>query len=355
VASVIGRIIEFDLLAQAHPARPDGAALTEQMNALTTRDFTRLEMPSPRLAYMFKHNITQEVAYETLLEAQQRELHQAVGATLERLQPEAVEQLAFHYSRAGVRRKMVLYLDKAARKAQYEYANETALNYYSQALAVGERWEWRKGQVEVWHTLGRREEEAAGLRALKDNPSVPVFEVNYLWGQYLEVIGDYAQARALIERAMADCRERADVLGEVRCLTYLGLVARRQGDYDNAKSWYTQALTSFQGEATYSDEEAQALAQALNGLGIAHRQQGNFDEAKKCYEQALALARESGNRQAEAEVLNSLGVTAFYQRNFVEALPYYEQALELRRAIGDRVGEGASLYDLATAILEAGD
>src|SRR4051794_26675827 len=61
----------------------------------------------------------------------------------------------------------------AARRAQGEYANETALSYYQQALTLEDRWQWRQGQAEVLHILGRREEQAAALRALDAAPGVP--------------------------------------------------------------------------------------------------------------------------------------------------------------------------------------
>jgi adenylate cyclase len=354
-ASVIGRVFEFDLLAGSHPAQPDPQVLLEQMELLKARNFTWLETPQPRLTYTFKHNITQDVVYQTLLEEQQRELHQAVGETLESLQPEALERLAFHYRHSGVRDKALLYLDKAARKTQREYANETALNYYSRALALEERWEWRKGQVEVLHILGRRDEEQAALQALGAISEAPVFDVAYLWGQYHEETGDYVQAQAAVERALATSRGQSDVAGEIHCLDRLGSIMWRQGQYDEAKARYLQASALLQDKETYSDEETRAFTQVLNGLGTIHRQQGQFDEARECYEQALELDRMSGNRMGEARALSNLGSTAFYRRNFAESLAYHRQALEMRRVIGDRVGEGTSLFNLALATRDAGD
>jgi tetratricopeptide (TPR) repeat protein len=354
-ASVIGRIFEFDLLARSHPVRPDPEALLEQMKSLRARNFTWLETAQPRLTYMFIHNIIQEVVYQTLLEEQQRELHQAVGEALESLQPEAVERLAFHFRHSGVRDKTLLYLDKAARKTQREYANETALNYYSRALALEERWEWRKGQAEVLHILGRRDEEQAALQALGAISEAPVFDVAYLWGQYHEETGDYTQAQVAVERALAACREWADTVNEVRCLERLGAVTHRQGQYDEAKAWYNQALASLQDKETYSDEETRAFTQVLNGLGTIHRQQGQFDEAGACYEQALTLNRMSGDRMGEARTLNNMGATAYYQRRFTEALVHHQQALEIRQNIGDRAGEGTSLFNLALATRDTGD
>ncbi|MEE8390149.1 MAG: tetratricopeptide repeat protein, partial [Anaerolineae bacterium] len=363
VASVIGQLFELEILARAHPVRPGRKALQDQQETLERREFVRLEVPPPRATYTFKHNVTREVVYETLLTTQQRQLHQAVGTALETRQseasgqPEAVEQLAYHFSRGGpeARDKTLFYLDKAARKAQREYANETALNYYNHALALEERWEWRQGQIQVLHILGRRKEEQAALHALETVPDAPTYEVAYLWGQYYETVGDYVQAQAAVERALAASQERGDRVNEANSLAQLGLIVRRQGDYERARGWYWQALAFFQDDATCSLEAMQVFGQTLNGLGIVHRQQGNFDEARACYERALALSQQSGNRKDEAEALNSLGVTAHYQRDFSQALAYYQQAIEISRAIGDRVGEGERLSNLAWIVKETGE
>src|SRR5690606_16365438 len=68
VASVVGRVFDFDLLARVHPLGVDEPTLLAQLEMLNRRDFARLERPRPQLAYIFKHNITQEVVYRTLLE-----------------------------------------------------------------------------------------------------------------------------------------------------------------------------------------------------------------------------------------------------------------------------------------------
>ncbi len=398
VASVIGTSFEFETLARAHPLQPERAALLAQVRALEARDFTRLETPPPRLTYRFKHNITREVVYGTLLQEQQHNLHRAVGETLEALQPEGVEPLAYHFSRSGVRAKTLHYLDLAGRKAQREYANETALNYYRQALALEERWAWRQGEIEVLHLLGQRAAERASLELLAASlsrgepkkreakrrggaakraeqpgePSAmqtavpadlhpsslilhPSGALAYLWGQYYEAIGEYAQAQTAIERAVTLCLTAGDGVGEMRCLAQLGLIARRQGDYALAKAWYQQALAVSQGKTSEPNEITRSLVLVLNGLGIVYRQQGEFDQARLCHEQALALSRQAGNRRREADALNNLGVMAFYQRHFEQALLFHQQALEIRQTIGDRAGEGVSLMNLAQTVRDAGD
>jgi adenylate cyclase len=351
VAGVVGRVFEFDVLADSHPTHPEREALLREIEVLEERDFTRAEMPPPHLTFMFKHNITREVVYQTLLEEQQRELHQAVGEALESWRPGAVERLAYHYSHSPARDKAMFYLDRAARKAQREYANETALNHYNQALALETRWKWLIGKVELLHILGLRDDERAALEALAAIPEAPVSEVAYLLGQYYEAVGDYIQAQTSIKQALAAHRRLANVAGEVRCLTQLGWVAGRQGDYARAKDWYTQALEMLRGDPAYADEEARAL----NGLGVICGMQGDYAWAEECFERALALSNASGNRIGEAQALNNLGIAAFYQCHFAEAQAYHRRALETRRAIGDRAGEGTSLLNLAQSTRDAGD
>ncbi len=355
VASVIGRIFDLDILAQVHPGKPDLAELKKQIQMAESRDFTRMEVPSPRLTYIFRHNVTQEVAYDTLLESQRRDLHFAVGATLERLQPEEVEQIAYHYSRSHSRDKALLYLDRAAHKTQREYANETALAYYTQALALEENWTWRRGEVEILHTLGRREEQHTALSKLENAPGAPISVVAHLWGEYFETTGEYERAQQAVERALSDARARSDILDEARSLAQLGLINHRQGDYEHSREWYEQALVPFPDHAARSDEEIRILITSLNGLGRIHLQQATFERAQGYFEQALHLSRASRHHKGEADSLNNLGMVAQYQRRTSDALAFYRQALELQRAIGDRAGEGGSLGNMAQVIQAAGD
>jgi adenylate cyclase len=354
VASVIGRSFEFDLLAGAHPVDPGREGLLEHIREMEGRDMIRLEMLSP-LVYAFKHSITQEVTYQTLLEDQRHGLHRVVGESLEGLLPEAVERLAYHYTQGGVRDKSLFYLDKAARKTQREYANRAALNYYDQALALEERWEWLRGKTEVLHVLGWRKDERAALSRLEGASDAPLFDVAYRWGRYHESVSAYVEAQDAVERAMGTCREEGDVASQARCLIQLGLIARRLGDFDRAKACYDQGLALFRGQAALADEGTRALSQALNGQGIVHREQGRFEQARECHNRALRMSRERDDRVGEARALNNLGVSAYYQRDFAPAVSFHEQALEIRRTIGDRAGEGTSLFNLALTVRDAGD
>jgi len=356
VASVIGRVFAYDLLAQAHPVQRDIPMLSQYMETLLRRDFARLEAPEPRLCYIFKHNITQEVVYQTLLEDQLYELHQAVAEVMERLRPEQIEDLAFHFYNAdlrqtNVRGKALYYLAAAGSRAQHEYTNETALNYFNRALLLDERWAWLKAKIEILHILGRRSEERATLEQLAGVADANEFEAALLWGEYYESISEYPQARQMIEWALGLAQSTADVKGEARCYARWGMIAWRQGDYESAEQIYRQSLAITQNEVRFLAEEAEARY----GLGLVYRQQGKYNQAKVQFQRELDLNRQLANRQYEARALNALGGVEHSERNFDAALDYCREALNIRRAIGDRAGIAASTFNLAQLMSNKGD
>jgi class 3 adenylate cyclase/predicted ATPase len=351
VASVIGHDFDLDLLANAYPAQIDRRTLRDHLAELEKGDFIQLVTREPSPAYTFKHNITQEVTYRALLEDQRRELHRAVGQALEVADSTAIERLAHHYTYSGVVSKSMLYLDRAARKAQREFANETARRYYDQALAQENRWQWLQGKANVLHILGQRDEEQATLHTLERADGAPIADTAYLWGQFYEAIGEYAQAQTYSEQALRAFQENGDPVGEANCLTQLGRITARQGDYGKAQTWYQLALELFQGKDACAGDEAHTL----NGLGVTYGMQGDYRKARKQLKRALSLSRASGNPLEEAQALNNLGILAFYERDFAEAVARHQQALEIRRTIGDRSGEGASLLNLAQATRDAGE
>lgn len=361
VAGVIGRPFDLDLLAHSHPARPDQRRLAEEMADLERQELIQQIVQAPaEPTYSFRHHIIQKTVYDTLFSGQRRDLHETVANALEHQQPEAVEELAQHYRHSQNYDKALFYTDKAASKAKREYANEAALNYFNQALDLAEKLGQQNsqrclGQVEVLHILGKREQEEIALETLESSVDAPTFETAYLWGKYYEATGDFEQAQSAVERALTASQSQNSRLNEVRCLAQLALIARQQGNYDEAKTRYNQALSLVKEEKNHSDEMRQVQAHVLNGSGTVYRQEGEFERARDHYQEALTLSKNDGNRLNEAEALNNLGVNAFYLRDFDEALLYFRLALEIRQEIGDRVGEEKSLYSLAMTTRDAGD
>jgi adenylate cyclase len=354
-ASVIGPRFETEVLVLAHPRYPGRVALEAQLRELEQRRLAHAAEASEPPVFVFEHNLIQEGIYDSLVSDQRNRLHAAVGAALKEVRPEAVEQLAYHFSRAGNREQALEYLGRAADRARHSYANETALKYYEQALAVEPRWEWRKAQVEVLGIQGRRAEQKSALQALEAMAGTPPFEAAFLWGQYYETICDYPHAEEALERARTIARERFHRAHEAASLIQLGLIAYRCGQYAPAENWFEQAQGLFPPRPNYPAEEARLLAQAANGVGLAKLYMGSLAECGTHFQRALELYHSAGDLRGEAQALSNLGLAAYKDHQFGGALGFHRQALGLRKTIGDRAGQGSSLLNLAMTARDSGD
>jgi predicted ATPase len=130
LASVIGRQFLHRLLERI-------AGLTGQLEGLL-RELKALEiiyeqglLPEP--AYIFKHAVIQDVAYNSLLVQRRKELHRAVGHAIEDLYPDRLhehhEELAHHFAQGEEWRKVMEYSVLAGDRAAHAFANSEARNH----------------------------------------------------------------------------------------------------------------------------------------------------------------------------------------------------------------------------------
>jgi tetratricopeptide (TPR) repeat protein len=109
------------------------------LDDLQRHDFTVLDTPEPDLAYLFKHVVTQEVAYSLLLSAQRRQLHRAVAEWYEQTQAEDPSPLypllAYHWGRAEEPTRTLAYLELAGEQALRVGAYQEAVELLTEALS----------------------------------------------------------------------------------------------------------------------------------------------------------------------------------------------------------------------------
>src|SRR4029077_3200172 len=139
-AAVIGRIFPQRVLANicddGQPASKD--KLADSLAELERREFIQAGKLSEEPEYIFKHAITHDVAYNSLLIARRKQLHGRVGEAMEALFPDRLDELSptlgYHFERAEAREKAIRYLRRAADRAQATFANTEALGFYRSAL-----------------------------------------------------------------------------------------------------------------------------------------------------------------------------------------------------------------------------
>ncbi len=137
MAAVIGKSFMYRLLeAIAEAERHLDAHLAQLQRA----DLVREKVRWPDLEYIFKHSLTQEAAYNSLLVERRKTFHLRVGEAIEMLFPDRREEflglLARHFEAAEANEKAVDYLLRAGDKARIEDAFEEAIDFYYRALKL---------------------------------------------------------------------------------------------------------------------------------------------------------------------------------------------------------------------------
>jgi class 3 adenylate cyclase/tetratricopeptide (TPR) repeat protein len=134
-ASVIGRAFLYDILKGITDM---DERIDRGLSTLERLDFIRTRSLQPELEYMFKHPLTQEVVYNSLLKKERQEIHEQIGLVMEgffqeRL-TESYETLAFHFKQGRSVHKAVDYLVRSGGKSLKRYAVEESHQYYKEAF-----------------------------------------------------------------------------------------------------------------------------------------------------------------------------------------------------------------------------
>ncbi|MDM8526904.1 tetratricopeptide repeat protein [Anaerolineales bacterium HSG24] len=343
-ASLIGRKFEFDVLAHAHPERLQTDEIRLMMADLQEQDFIQPDPLTPSRAFIFRHNITQQVAYETMLGDKERQYHRLIAESLEVVKPDEVERLAHHFYEAKIADKAVYHLERAALKAKIEYANETALDFYTKALEFGEVAQLRLGQIEILHLLGLRDRQRAALETLADTPDVTNLGQHKLWFELYFAIAEYDEAEKAGKAALSVAET---ITEQAASWLNLALLATKQGNYNLAEERYNEAIGLLDLKTITTETKRHIVIEIFHGLSTVKRQQGDFQGATTYAEDALAMSGELEDKQNQAVAYYKLGDIASYQRHHQVAVAYYQQALTIQQLTGDRVGEGKILNDLS--------
>ena len=158
VASVIGREFTFRILEAITRAPEEIKSFLFHLQAL---EIIYEKSLFPDLEYIFKHALTQEVAYNSLLQKKRKEIHRSIGDAMEQLFADKLEALAeiiaFHYLKSGELEKSFQYLKLSGDKATEKFSNWEAFHFYKTAYDVLDKMkdgpETKKRKLEILHLM----------------------------------------------------------------------------------------------------------------------------------------------------------------------------------------------------------
>jgi class 3 adenylate cyclase/tetratricopeptide (TPR) repeat protein len=140
VAAVIGREFALRLLERIREVGEKASAVVEDLRAV---ELIYEKAVHPELAYMFKHALTHDVAYASVLAQRRKQLHRSIGLAIEELYADRLvehyETLAHHFERGEDWERALAYHERSAAKAAAGFASRAAAWHCRQALAIADR------------------------------------------------------------------------------------------------------------------------------------------------------------------------------------------------------------------------
>jgi len=315
VASVIGRDFAFKIL---HSITDMTGELKTYLLNLQGLEFIYEKQIFPELEYIFKHALIQDVAYNSLLVARRKEIHQRIGRAIEELYPERLvefyEVLAHHYSQAEDLEKAYEYLKLSGQKASDNYSHDEALRFTNQAIGILNQMpdskERQREQLEIRLSIttsllfnsfpeNSLELLEQGLKLAEEQGNTKAQTLLYRYlGLYYLIRGDPQRSVKYIEDIFEKARlvgdiDRLAVLAPGLCSTYVALGQPRK-IIDLAPAVL---------------EAIEKSNRTLDGFGLPFNPYGfinivyssnlfvtgNIEEGKNLYKEILPFVSESGN------------------------------------------------------------
>jgi class 3 adenylate cyclase/tetratricopeptide (TPR) repeat protein len=348
-AAAIGTEVPLPLLQAIVELSED--ALHRGLTHLQAAEFLYETRLFPEREYTFKHALTHEVAYNSLLQERRRVLHAGIVEALEALAgervAEQVERLAQHALRGEVWDKAVAYLRQAGEKALARSAHRDAAGSFEQALSalahLPETRATREQAIDLRLALrsalfpsgdlGRilaalREAEALAM-ALGDHRRLG--QVSGFLSNYFRIMGTYDQAIATAQRALALATANGDVVLHALANRYLGIAYQAQGDYRRASDCLGQTVASLAGARRRERFGEVFLPAVLSRAWLAwcHAELGTFTEGRALGEEGLRIAEAVDHPTSLMVASWGIGLLALRQGDLSRGLPWLERAMGL--------------------------
>jgi tetratricopeptide (TPR) repeat protein len=367
-AAVIGRTFDADVLGAVADA--DGELLGH-LRELERRDLIRAMAEGPRAEYTFRHALTHEAAYGSLLLKHRRAVHRRVAQALEAANPERVDEvaplLAHHFAEAGDDEATLHYAEIAGDAAARLYANDDAERHYRVAIDVAKRigtgtpllttlFGRRGGTLEL---AGRYDDAIENYEEMREIGRVAGDEAMVLAANgsfallYSTVTPKFDPERGLqmSEENVATARRLGDRVAEARSLWNI-LVASIYGRGDPARAVQAgEASLAIARELDVRDQ----IAFTLNDLSRAYLSIDDFASASARLAEARELFEELGNRVMLCENVSLTSSTHMLRGDLDLALAEADAALAIAEEVGNDWGRSFSRIARYRALLDRGD
>ena len=311
MAAVTGRRFDFKLLERLSELSED-----ELLSIIKELIAAQLVAEESADHYVFRHALTQQAIYSSLLARERRSMHGRIGEALQSVYADAIDahvpELAHHFWSAEAWDEAYFYCRRAGEGALGMHAPSASLEQLTRALGAAEK-------------LG----------------VTPPPQLYRLRGQCREMLGQFGGARSDYERAFERAQASQDGRAEWQALIDLGFLWAGR-DYQRCGDYFRHAVDL----AELLDDDV-LRAKSWNRLGNWLANVGQGEEGIGFHERALAIAEGMHDELAIVDTLDLLAMANGLYGNQPESLRRYREAITLIRRLGDKERLAAVLAGVA--------
>jgi predicted ATPase/class 3 adenylate cyclase len=347
-AAVIGREFNHDIIK--HVADLSQDQLLSTLSLLKETEHLYERGIYPHSTYIFKHALTQEMAYNSLLSKRKKSIHKKIGKSIEQLKSDNIEEhyeiLVYHYSRSDDHASTLKYLDLANQKAARLCAMNEAKLYFDESMRLLDDLDEsdenrfqrisllaRQGTVielllkfqEYYDLLVRYEPLAKEI----DNPKlIGAYYVQL--GQCHFAFGHYDNALKTLSQAVALCVSVGDTENAAHAYAYLILAHLDQGNYEEA--------LKLKDDLVRMNEQRSNIrwyVRGVSAVGNAYSFLGKWRHAIQEGKSALNVAMQTNDDSLVSLAASNLTLSYCFQGDTDAALYYGRLAVKNAKTPGD--------------------
>ena len=369
-SSVIERDFSYELIKQV--AGLPEQALLSHLSALKDVELLYEQGIYPHSTYIFKHALTQEVVYNSILMKRKTLLHEKIGTAIEELYKDNLHEhygvLAEHFVASEKYEKGADYCRLAGRKAEKAASFADAIAYCEKRIASLEKVtasdDVRRKIIDARTVLGLYYTQMNYHVEAKEAID-PIFDVakkhdyKRRLSQIYSIMGayncwveeDFPRAFKNLEKALQITEEVNDIVSLLFANYWLGIALSFSCEFEKAHSYFKRAL------------DINMAANTLWGIAVMksdisfwiHYFQGTINRGYQTSEEALQIAEESGDIYSKALAYTFHGISCYAKGFFEETIEHLLKGAEFcGRTNQFAVNAGAQLT-LGDVYLEVGE
>jgi tetratricopeptide (TPR) repeat protein len=356
-AAVIGKDVSLPLLQAVTEASDE--AMHRDLGQLQAAEFLYETYASTTLIYAFKHALTQEVAYQSLVRRVRQQYHAHIAQALEERFPEVAEAqpelLAQHYTEAECSAQAILYWQRAGQHAVERSADSEAVSHFTKGLKLLQSLpatpEYARQELALQLALG------PPLRMIKGHTALEVEGVHTRAYELAQQVGDYQQqcsvrvslwrmyfnraqiqkARELAEQCLTLAQSMQDPVFLQEAYVMLGWTSFFHGEPALARTYLEQGIAMYdaqQGRLRALRAGLDHGVSSLSLLALTLWQLGYPDQALCKNREALALAEKSLHANSLGLALQYSALVRQSRREIQHVQEIVEATIQLAREHG---------------------